>query len=162
MPLDDELDRQSFYRGEAPDATDEDEYELEPPDEEIIAGEKRRAAAAVEEASMAVDVDALYRENTSVTMDEIESHLREMQFKFQFGVKHLLIAMTVVALAFIVGRFLLGGFLPLLIVLTFTVLASAYGFILWKENERRKEWEAKRDELYRRNKERHQANQEED
>ncbi|QDU54592.1 hypothetical protein [Aeoliella mucimassa] len=160
MPLDDEFDRETFYRGKDPEADNEDDYELMPPDEAVIAGEKQRAAEAMERASMAVDVDELYREDTSVSMEDIEAQLRD--FKFQFGTKHLLIAMTVVAITIIFGRLLLGGWLPILIVVVFGVLASAYGWITWKENQHRREWEAKRDELYRRNQARHRQESDED
>lgn len=152
-PLDDEFDRQTFYRGHDPEADAEDDYELEPPDAEVIAGEKRRADEAVQHASKAVDLDELYREETSVTAQDIEEYLKD--FRFQFGTKHLLMAMTAVAMLFVLGRFVFGGFAPLLLVLTFTVLASIYGWFSWHEHKRRQEWERKREELYRRHQQRH-------
>ena len=152
-PLDNEFDRQTFYRGHDPDADEVDEYEVLPPDEEVIAGERLRAEEAVEHASKAVDLDELYRENASVTADEIEEYLKDL--RFQFGTKHLLIAMTAVAVLFVLGRFVFATPAALMLVLTFTVLASIYGWLTWQERRRREEWERKRDELYRRHQQRH-------
>lgn len=154
-PLDDEFDRATFYRGLDPDADEVDDYELLPPDEEVIAGEKRRAEQAVEHASKAVELDELYREDTSVTGEDIQEYLKD--FRFQFGVKHLLMAMTALALMFVVGRYVFGGFGTLLLVVTFVALASAYTWVTWQEQKRRQEWEHKRDELYRRHQQRHDA-----
>lgn len=152
-PLEDEFDRQTFYGGADADAEEEEDYELLPPDEEVIAGEKRRAAEAVDHASKAVDVDQLYREQSGLAINDIQEYLSEV--RFQFGVKHLLGAMTALAVVFAVGRFLFGGYGTVLLLLTFFALASAYGWITWQEKKRMDEWEQKRDELYRRHQERH-------
>ena len=146
-PLKDEFDRDVFYRGEDPDAADEADYELEPPDEAIIEGEKRRAAEAMEHASRAVDINQLYEESASLTMDDVGDYLKGV--RFQFGIKHLLWAMTLLAVVFAVGRYLLGGYGTTLLVLTFLLLAGAYGWVTWQEQQRLRQWEAKRDELYR-------------
>jgi len=152
QPLEDEFDRETFYRGADPDA-DDDEYELEPPDEEIIAGEKRRADEAVESASHAVDVDELYRQHDAIGMDDLEEYLKDA--RFQFTTKQLLIATTVLAVLLVLGRLLVGGWFPVLVVLVFTVLASTYSWFAWQEHQKRQEWEEKREELYERNKKRH-------
>lgn len=154
-PLDDEFDRETFYRGEDPDAADEDDYELMPPDEEIIAGEKRRAAEEVDRASKAINIDDLYREQQGIT-DDIESYVKNLgkKVKFQFGVKHLLWAMTALAVMFVIGKYVIVGWGAMLLVLTFLGLAAAYGWITWQEQQRQREWEVKRDELYRRHQER--------
>lgn len=151
-PLEDEFDRQTFYRGADPEAEAEDDYELMPPDEEVIAGEKRRAAEAVDHASKAVDVDELYREQSALAIDDIQEYLKDA--RFQFSTKHLLWAMTALAVVFTVGRFLFRGFAVVLLLITFLALASAYGWITWQEKKRMEEWELKRDELYRRHQER--------
>lgn len=151
-PLDDEFDRQTFYRGQDPEAEAQDDYELLPPDEDVIAGEKKRAEEAVHHASKAVDLDELYREDNSVTIQEVEQYLQD--FKFQFGTKHLLMAMTAFALLFVLGRYVFESG-ALIVVLTFTALASIYGWFTWQEHKRRQEWERKRDKLYRRHQERH-------
>ncbi|WP_425396953.1 hypothetical protein [Aeoliella sp.] len=150
-PLDDEFDRETFYRGEDPDAGEEDDYELMPPDEEIIAGEKRRAAEAVDQASKSVDIDDLYRDQAAIS-DDIEDYVKGL--RFQFGVKHLLWAMTALAVMFVVGKYIIGGLGAMLLVLTFLGLAAAYGWFTWQEQQRLQQWEAKRDELYRRHQER--------
>lgn len=152
-PLDDQFDRETFYRGEDPEAADEDEYELEAPDEEIIAGEKRRAAEAVEAAGQAVDVDQLYREHDAIGRDDLDEYLKGT--RFQFTTKQLLIATTVVAGLLVLARMLVGGWFPVIIVLVFSTLASIYSWFAWQEHQQRQEWEARRDELYERNKQRH-------
>lgn len=153
QPLDDEFDRQTFYRGQDPEADDEDEYELEPPDEEIIAGAKRRADEAIAEASKTVDINELYRDHDDTAINDLQDYLKD--FKFQFGVKHLLWAMTALAVVFVLGQFVFG-YGALFVILTFLALAGAYGWITWKEKIRYHEWEAKRDELYRRHNERNE------
>lgn len=153
QPLDDEFDRQTFYRGQDPEADDEDEYELEPPDEEIIAGAKRRADEAIAEASKTVDINELYRDHDDTAINDLQDYLKD--FKFQFGVKHLLWAMTALAVVFVLGQFVFG-YGALFVILTFLALAGAYGWITWKEKIRYQEWEAKRDELYRRHNERNE------
>lgn len=155
-PLDDEFDRQTFYRGQDPDADNEDDYEIEPPDEEVIAGAKRRAEEAVAHASKAVDLDELYKDHTDTAINDIQDYLKDV--RFQFGVKHLLMAMTALAVVFVLGRILLGGWGTVLLIFMFAALAGAYGWITWQENIRYREWEAKRDELYRRHQERDAEN----
>jgi hypothetical protein len=155
QPLDDEFDRQTFYRGQDPEADDEDEYELEPPDEEIIAGAKRRADEAIAEASKTVDINELYRDHDDTAINDLQDYLKD--FKFQFGVKHLLWAMTALAVVFVLGQYVFG-YGALFVILTFLALAGAYGWITWKEKIRYQEWEAKRDELYRRHNERNADN----
>lgn len=150
-PLDDEFDRETFYRGEDPDAAEEDDYELMPPDEEIVAGEKRRAAEALDHASKAVNIDDLYREQEGIA-DDIESYVKDM--RFQFGVKHLLWAMTALAVMFVIGKYIIGGFAAPLVVVTFLGLAGAYGWFTWQEQQRLQEWDRKRNEMLRRHQER--------
>lgn len=157
-PLDDQFDREVFYRGSDPEAEEVEDYELLPPDEEVVAGEKRRAAEVLETAGQAVDVDELYREPEPMDREDIEEYFKD--FRLRFTTKHLLIAMTALAVAFTVGRFLLDGWFSLLLVLTFLTLASAYAFFTWQEHQQRQEWERKRDELYQRNKQRHRKRDE--
>lgn len=154
-PLDDQFDRETFYRGEDPEAESEEDYELMPPDEDVIEGEKRRAAETMSHASKAVDLNELYDEESLIGTDELEDYIKQMRFRF--GTKHLLLAMTLLAVVFAVGRYVLGGYGAVLVVLTFLALAGAYTWITWQENQRRAEWERKRDELYRRHRERHDS-----
>lgn len=154
-PLDDPFDREVFYRGEDPDAAEEEDYELLPPDEEVLEGEKRRAAEVLDHASKAVDIDELYRQDELIGTDDLEEYWK--QVRFRFGIKHLLLAMTLLAVMFAIGRYVLGGFGAVMVVLTFLGLAGAYTWITWQENQRRAEWEQKRDELYRRHRERHDS-----
>ncbi|MGI9455434.1 MAG: hypothetical protein ACR2NU_02680 [Aeoliella sp.] len=151
-PLDDEFDREVFYRGEDPEADAEEDYELLPPDAAVIEGEQRRAQEAVEHAKKSVDLNELYDDPTTIGANDLDEYLKDLRFRFT--TRHLLIAMTVLAVLFTIGRILTGGWAPVLLVFVFMVLASTYGFFSWQEHKRQKEWEHKREELYRRHQDR--------
>ena len=57
----DERERDRFYT--TPDATsDGDEYEVEPPDPDVIGAEERHGRDVAESARMSIDIDEIYRE----------------------------------------------------------------------------------------------------
>ncbi len=149
---DDSFDRETFYdepeAEKEPEAESEEDYELMPPDAEVIAGEQRRAHEAITQAEEVIDVNDLYDSPASIEFGDFDQYLRN--FRLRYTTRHLLIAMGVLAVLLTLGRFVLGGFAPLLLVLVFTTLASAYGYIRWQEHQRYQEWQRKRDELYRR------------
>ena len=78
------------------DISDEDddfEYEVEPVDEEVLAGEKARARLEVARAENAVNVDTVYQElNAPTDLDGLAGEI-----KLRFSVRTLLIATTVIA-----------------------------------------------------------------
>ncbi len=152
-PLDDKLDREDFYRDLTPDADEEEDYELLPPDAEIIEAEQRRARQFINVAKDTIDVNALYEGPATIDVEDLKDYLEE--FRFRYTTRHLLIAMTVLAVFLVLGRFLFGGWGTVLFLGVFTLLASSYGFIRWQEHKRQKEWEQKREELYERHKNRH-------
>jgi len=81
---------------------DDDEYELEAPDPEVIAAEARRDKALLESAREAIDIDAIYREaDRNRGAEIIEQWFRNFRFRFQ--VKHLLIGTALVAAVWRVG-----------------------------------------------------------
>lgn len=149
--LDDQFDREEFYRGPDPEFEDEGEYELEPPDEEILARERKRAEESVELATRTVELRKLEQESDAIGDLEAGEVFEGLEFKF--GTKHLLIGMAI--LAVFLGLGMTVGFLPTFIVLTFVVVASSYAFIRWKENRRETDIENRRREINR-----HYADQE--
>jgi hypothetical protein len=153
-PLDDEFDRAEFYRGIDPEVEDDDEeYELAPPDEDLLEAERRRAREVVEQAQLAVDFEQLERAEREFA--ELDAKVYLDRLKFQFGTKHLLIAMAVLAVALVVG--MVVDLLPILLVGSVALLAAAYGYLTWREAQQREELEARRAELYERKKQQREA-----
>lgn len=144
-PLDDQFDREEFYRGADPDAEDGDEYDLLPPDESIMEAERQRAQEMVDFAQKQVDLAILDREAQGLEGHHLEDYAQLLRMRFQ--TKHLLIAMAVLAVALTIG--LVTGFGVVLVVGTFALLAGAYAYLTWKELQRQNEWDAKRAEIYR-------------
>lgn len=125
MPTDDPSDRppldpERFYTEPSIDTEEDDEYELEPVDAHVLEQERLRAAEQVRSAKQAVDIDAVYRELND-TPDPTFSG-----FKLKFGVKHLLIGITAVALLLGMLRsgMLGGSSFAVLIFLTTVALAG--------------------------------------
>jgi hypothetical protein len=145
-PLEDEFDRATFYRGPDPEAEEEDEYELMPPDEDLMEADRRRAREEVERAQLTVDLQQLERDERGVGEHNFDDYLQKV--KFQFSTRQLLILTAVVsvilALAFVAGAF------TVVLLLTFGVLAGAYGYITWLEHRQQAELEARRADLYER------------
>ncbi len=138
--------RDKFYDDPDDDGLD---YELEPPDEQIIAGEKARAAAYVREASDRAKVDELFKGPEAMTAKDYLKDLPE--FKFQFSTKHILIAMTLLAIGLTISMYV--NKLAILIVVVFAALAGAYGYMNWQEKKQREEWYRERTELAERQRE---------
>ncbi len=138
------VDRDEFYDNSNDDSEDDGlEYELEPPDEQIIAGEQARAAAYVREASDRAKVDELFKGPEAMTAKDYLKDLPE--FKLQFSTKHILIAMTVLAIGLTFAMYISSW--ALLIILVFLSLASAYGYMNWQEKKQREEWYRERTEI---------------
>ena len=114
------------------DDDDGAELELEPVDAEIIAGEKRRAEEAVDAAKRAVNIDAIYREVEPVRdLDFSKESLT--RFRFQFQLKHLLIATAVVAVMLALYKLDLLG--TTLIVLFMLAVFCATAYFHWARQE---------------------------
>jgi hypothetical protein len=127
------------------DDDDGGELELEPVDAEIIAGEKRRADEAVEEAKRAINIDAIYREVEPVRDLDFSKDVVD-KFRFQFQLKHLLIATAVVAVMLALYKLDLLG--PTLIVLFMLAVFSATAYFHWEDKKRQAEADRRRHEMY--------------
>ena len=145
MPTPDEIDRDRFY---SPDADDDGaDYELEPPDAEVLAAEERRAREAIEETKMSIDIDEIYREADRERGGEIlESWLRNFHFRFQ--VKHLLIGTAVLAIILTLAKLEMLG--TTLVILTMLSVAGLYLYLQWQEKKHRDEAERRLRQMYAR------------
>jgi hypothetical protein len=153
MPAPDEIDRD---RIRSPSVEDDDaDYELEPPDPEVIAAEERRAREAVEATRMTIDIDEIYRESDRRPGGEIlDDWARNFRIGFRFQVKHLLIATAVVAIALALWRLeLFGTALVLGLMLS---VGGIYLYVLWQEKKQQQEAERRRREMYERNRAYHE------
>lgn len=141
------IDRNAFY---APPAADEDdEYDVEPVDEQVLESERRRAAQNVLDAETAVDVDAIYREMERG--DDFDALFEK--FRGRFTIKHLLIATTVVAVVLGLGAsgVFTGVTFAGFIAISLIVLGGAHAYLNFRESRRREALIAQRErELGRR------------
>jgi len=139
-------DRDKFYS--APDAgNDDEEYEVEPPDAEVLAAEERRGKDAIEASRESIDIDEIYREASRDRGSEIvENWLRNFRFRFQ--IKHLLIATAVVAIAMTLAKF--GSLGSTIVILVMLSVASVYVYLQWQESMQQREAARRREEIYAR------------
>jgi hypothetical protein len=138
------VDRDKFYGFDDDDGV---EYEVEPPDAEVIAAEKRRAEEAIVLSELAIDVDEIYREAGRRT--ELELGPKALgKFRFQFQVKHLLIATAVLAILLTLWKLeILGTVLGLLLVCGF---AAALAVMELREHRQWVEAQRRFEEKYER------------
>jgi Flp pilus assembly protein TadB len=149
MPADD-LDRDKLYSAAAPDGEDEDgDYELEPVDPELIAADERRAAAAIDVHRTAIDVNEVYRDvdanRDNVIFQELVGRLRN--FRFQFQIKHLLIATALAAVLLTLHKLGMGLF-TMFAVLIMGGVAGLSIYLKWEENKRQEEANRRRQKMY--------------
>jgi hypothetical protein len=140
----DDRQRDKFYTppNVNPPDDDGDEYELEAPDEAI---EERRRQDAMASVERRIDINEVYADAERSRGSEIlENWVRN--FRFQFQVKHLLIATAV--LAIVLTLFKLHVFLPVLFVL---IMLSIIGVTLYLRREdlkHQKEAAERREQIY--------------
>jgi hypothetical protein len=113
------------------DPDDDAELELEPPDEEVLAGERRRAEEAIAAVQSRVNVDEVWREEERrLNFDDLSEWMHEIRFRFQ--VKHLLILTAVVAVLVSVARYSLGAMVVLAVL---AAVGGSLAFLNRKEKE---------------------------
>ncbi len=118
-------------------ASDDDEYELEPIDPEVIKHQEERARRKTREAEDSVDINEVFESVDAGDPVDFESFKQ-----FRFTTRHLLIATAVLAVVMtIVTR--LGGCMGLF-VSGVIALASAWWFVLLEESRRLAKIEADR------------------
>jgi hypothetical protein len=126
---------------------DDSEYELEPPDADVLAAEERRAQAAIEATRASIDIDEIYREEGRDRGGEILQEWAR-NFKFRFQVKHLLIGTAVLAIALTLWRW--GKLGTTLVILVMLSIAGLYLYLQWQEKKQRDEADRRRREMYAR------------
>ena len=122
------------------DDDNDDEYELEPVDPEILEHERQRGEQKTRQAESTVDVDEAYSESEPtdpITWDDLQ--------RFRFTTRHLLIA-TALLSVFLTLRELLGNCLGWFIAGTGTLAAGWY-FVLSKERRERLVRDLRREEV---------------
>jgi hypothetical protein len=148
MPTPDDIDRHKIYTADLED--DDAELEVEPPDAEVIAAEERRAKEAIEATLMSVDIDDIYRESDRRQDGEILDRWAR-DFRFQFQVKHLLVATAVLAIALTLWRLQILG--TALVLLFMIGVATTYFYVQWQERKQQQEADRRRREMYARQRE---------
>jgi hypothetical protein len=146
----DDTERDKFYSSRDEWGDDDTEYEVEPPDADVLALEKRRAEEIVESSEMSIDVDEIYRD-----LDRRDSAESPFQwpdsFRFKFQVKHLLIVTAVLAIVLTMWRLeMLVNFLGVIVL---TLLGGGLAYMELKEQRRWAEAERIWNEKYRRRRE---------
>jgi len=123
------------------------DYELEPPDADVLAAEERRAKDALEASRSSIDIEEIYREESRDRGGEIlQEWTRNLKFRFQ--VKHLLIGTALLAIALTLWRWGMLG--TTLVILTMLSIAGLYLYLQWQEKKQRDEAERQRREMYAR------------
>ncbi len=109
------------------DPQDDDEYELEPIDPEILERERQRADAKVRQAEQSVDINEYYEDEQPedpITWDDMRG--------FQFSIRHLLIATA--GLAVFLTLWEIGECLALFLG-ALAALAGGWFYVLKRERE---------------------------
>ena len=145
----DDRDRDKFYSSPTNDDAG-NEYELEPPDPDVQANAERQAAEAIEASRRTIDIDEIYRDTAERSGEEIFGEWFR-DFRFQFQVKHLLIATAVLAIALTLWKLeMLGDAIVIAIMMT---VCGVYFYVEWKEKQRRDDADRRREEMFHRAKE---------
>jgi hypothetical protein len=149
----DERERDKFYS--APDASSDDgEYEVEPPDPDVVSAEDRHGQDVAESARLSIDIDEIYREaDRNRGAEIIEQWFRNFHYRFQ--ATHVYIATAVLVVILALAK--LEGFWAAIFILLMFSVAGLYSYLKWEENKQQAEADRKRQELYTRRREQLQA-----
>lgn len=142
-------ERDDFYLSTPKDADDGDEYELEPPDPEVIAAEERHARQVIDASQATIDIDEIYQDAGRQRSEEIlENWFRDFKFRWRFRVKHLLIATAVLAILLTLAKWGALGTVAVFAVM-FSV-AGLFFYLQWQERKAEEEAARRRREMYAR------------
>jgi hypothetical protein len=141
----DEREREKFYSSN-PDATGDDEYELEPLDPGVLSEKQRIAHETLDSSRASIDIDEIYSQAERDRGREIvESWLRGRRFQFQ--TKHLFIATAVVAILLALARL---DLMILVVLGAMLAVAGVYLYFQWQERKHQAEADRRRQEMYAR------------
>jgi hypothetical protein len=143
----DDPNRDKTTSSTSDDWDDDADYELEPPDADVLAAEQRRGKEALEATLTSIDIEEIYREESRDRGGEIlQEWTRNLKFRFQ--VKHLLIGTALLAIGLTLWRWGILG--TTLVILTMLSIAGLYLYLQWQEKKQRDEAERRRREMYAR------------
>ncbi len=143
----DDPNRDKTTSSSSDDSADDSDYELEPPDADVLAAEERRAKEAIDATLTSIDIEEIYREESRDRGGEIlQEWTRNLKFRFQ--VKHLLIGTALLAIGLTLWRWGILG--TTLVILTMLSIAGLYLYLQWQEKKQRDEAERRRREMYAR------------
>lgn len=126
---------------------EDDDYELEPPDEEVTRNQQRRAQEELAKAQRAIDVDAVYRDlGPRDDLGDLVASVRP-----RFSVRSILVATTAVAVVLGIGGsgLLNGTTFAIFLCLVLVGLGAAHGWLNYQEHKRQEEAIARRREELR-------------
>lgn len=129
-PDDEPIDRQSFYT-DLDENDDDGDYELEPVDEEILRGEQERARADMVRAQTSLDIDDVYERSTAD--ERLDEFLK--QARFQFQLKHLLMATAVLAVFLSLWKLFASSVAALMLVVM-SALVVTHAYLGWRDRQR--------------------------
>jgi hypothetical protein len=145
------MDERNPNKPPVPPEDDDYEIEIEAPDETI---EAKRRQTILESQEARIDIEEIYREAERDRGGEIlQNWVRN--FKFRFGLRELLIATAMLALA--VALVQLQLFWTAVIVLFGMSVASLYFYLTLQERKHQEEVARKRDAIYARRREKFAA-----
>ncbi len=143
----DDPNREKTNSSTSDDGDDDSDYELEPPDADVLAAQERRTKEAIEATRTSIDIEEIYREESRDRGGEIlQEWTRNLSFRFQ--VKHLLIGTALLAIGLTLWRWGILG--TTLVILTMLSIAGVYLYLQWQEKKQRDEAERRRHEMYAR------------
>jgi hypothetical protein len=122
------------------------EYEVEPPDPDVLAAEDRRAEEIIAASQLAVDLQKIEDEAEGSDREYLDELVRSARFRFR--TKHLLVAMTVVAV--LIAMAVQGAFGPFFVLAMLFVVGGTMALLSWKQHQRELELARRRQEVYAR------------
>jgi hypothetical protein len=144
----DSRERDKFY-SKSNDEEDDADYELEPPDPEVIAEAERRGKEVIEASRADIDIDEIYRDAGQRRSDEIlDGLLKNFKLRFRFQISHLLILTAVAAIVLTLAKLQLLGVAVFLLVV-FSV-GGLFFYLQYQERKAEEEATRRREEMYER------------
>ena len=140
-----DVNRDKFYTGGDDEWDDSVEYEVEPPDPEVLAAEERRAQEMIAASKLSVDIQSIYDEAE-------ERHDREYfedlvrNFRLRFRTKHLLLATTVLAVTIAVAVQTDSG--TVLVLGMLLAVGGVTAFLSWRQHQHEQELDRRREQLF--------------
>ncbi|MCA9240152.1 MAG: hypothetical protein KDA37_08135 [Planctomycetales bacterium] len=117
---------------DSPPRDDPDDYELEDADTSVDALRTQRTREDIVRAAEALEIDEAQRAMEERHMLDPE----DLNFKFRFQVKHLLVATTVLSIVLALGQLLDANVIAMLLVLGMLGLIAANAYLAWEERKR--------------------------